>query len=53
MGAHDGAVDHRVFIVGVGRKMLEDTLPHAGGGPTAMTCVHILPGTEPVKATSG
>jgi hypothetical protein len=29
VGAHDGAVDHRVFIVCIGSEMLEDPLPDA------------------------
>jgi hypothetical protein len=35
MGAHDGAVDHRVFVVGICSEMLEYPLPHASFGPTA------------------
>jgi hypothetical protein len=35
MGAHNGAVDHRVFVVGIGREMLENPLPDAGFGPPA------------------
>ena len=34
MGAHDRAVDHGVFIVGVARQMLEKSSPHAGLGPS-------------------
>ena len=35
MGAHNGAVDHRVFIVCICREMLKDALPHSGPGPAA------------------
>jgi hypothetical protein len=31
--AHNGAVDHGVFIVGIGRQNLEHLLPHAARGP--------------------
>jgi hypothetical protein len=27
VSAHDGAVDHRAFVVSVGREMLQDPLP--------------------------
>jgi hypothetical protein len=33
MRAHDGAVDHRVFVVGVGREMQKDPLPDSRPGP--------------------
>jgi len=30
---HDRAVDHRVFVVGIGRQSLEQPLPHSFIGP--------------------
>ena len=35
VGAHDGAVDHRVFVVGARGEMLKHPLPHPAFGPTA------------------
>ena len=43
MSPHDGAVDHRVFVVSFGREMLEDALPDAGFGPAAETPLGVLP----------
>jgi hypothetical protein len=37
MGAHDRAVDHRVFVVGIACEMLEYPLPHTGFCPSANT----------------
>jgi len=34
VGSHDGAVDHRVFIVGVGGEVLKQSLPHARFWPS-------------------
>jgi len=41
VGAHDGAVDHRILIVGI--KRVEDLLPHTGFRPSAKPAVEILP----------
>jgi hypothetical protein len=41
MGANDGAVEHRVFIVGIGGQMLKYPLPDTGFGPTAEAPVHV------------
>jgi len=49
MSAHDGAVDHRVLIVGIGCEMLEYPLPDAGLGPTAEPPMHVLPVAEPLR----
>jgi hypothetical protein len=46
MGAHDGAVNHCIFVVGVRRKKLKDLLPGSGFGPSAEALVHVLPGAE-------
>ncbi len=46
MGPHNGAVDHRVFVVEVGGKMLKHPLPDTGFGPTAEASVDVLPVAE-------
>ena len=46
MGAHNGAVDHCVFVVGIRRKKLKDLLPDSGFGPSAEALVHVLPVAE-------
>jgi hypothetical protein len=49
MGAHNGAVDHRVFIVGLGREMLKDALPDSGLCPAAEAPMHVLPIAEALR----
>ena len=49
MGAHNGAVDHRIFVVGVGGEMLKYPLPHTAFGPTAEPQVDLCPVTEPLR----
>jgi len=39
--AHDGAVDHGVFIVRIGRQNLEHLLPHAAPGPAGKSRVKL------------
>jgi hypothetical protein len=46
MSLHDGAVDHRVFVVGIGGEMVEDPFPGAGFGPAAEAPVSVLPVAE-------
>src|SRR6185437_14784833 len=46
MGTHDGAVDHRIFVVGVGCEMPEHPLPHAGPGPAAEAPMRVFPIAE-------
>jgi hypothetical protein len=41
MGAHDGAVDHRVLVVGIACEVLEDALPHTRVGPAAEAPMHL------------
>ncbi len=41
MSAHDGAVDHGVFVVGIGSEMLKYPLPDAGFGPAGKPCVDL------------
>ena len=36
-------VDHRIFVVGIGREMLEDPLPDSRLRPPAETPVHVFP----------
>jgi hypothetical protein len=48
MGAHDGAVDHRVFIVGLGSQMLKDPLTDSRFGPPAEAPV-VLPIAKPLR----
>jgi hypothetical protein len=49
MGAHNGAVDHRIFVVGIRRQKLKDLLPDPGFGPSAEALVHVLPVAEPFR----
>jgi hypothetical protein len=49
MSAHDRAVDHGVFIVGVRGQVLEKTLPYSRFRPASVTAVHILPVAEPLR----
>ena len=48
MSAHDGAVDHGVLVVSLGRQMLEQPLPHAGLSPAAEAGLHLDPTAEPL-----
>jgi hypothetical protein len=45
----DGAVDHRVFVVGVGGQVLEHALPHPVLGPTAEPTMGVLPVPEALR----
>ena len=49
MGAHNGAVDHRVFVVGVCGEMLEQPLPDTAFGPTAEPSVDLYPVAKPLR----
>ena len=49
MSAHDGTVDHRIFIVSISREMQEDLLPDTGFGPSAEALMHVLPITEALR----
>ena len=46
MRAHDGAVDHRVFVVGIGCERLKNTRPDAGCGPATEAPMHVFPVAE-------
>jgi hypothetical protein len=41
MGAHDGAVDHCVFVVRVGGQALEQARPHPALGPAREPRMHL------------
>ncbi len=43
VSAHNGTVDHRIFVVGIGREMLEDPLPDSRLRPLAEAPVHVFP----------
>ena len=40
VGAHDGGVDHRIFVVGVLGQMIEDCFPDPASGPPAESRMH-------------
>ena len=49
VGPHDGAVNHRIFVVGVGGEVLEEALPHSFLGSTAEPLVGVLPIAKPLR----
>ena len=49
VGAHNGAVAHRIFVVGVCCEMLKHPLPATTFGPTAEPSVDLCPLTEPLR----
>ena len=49
MSPHDGAVDHRVFVIAIGCQVRKDALPYAGFGPPAEPPVRILPVAEALR----
>ena len=48
MGAHDGAVDHCLFIVRLCGQPLKNALPDPGFSPTADATVNVLPALRQV-----
>lgn len=46
VGAGDGAVDHRVFVVGIRGEMLERPFPDAGLRPAAEAAMRVVPASE-------
>src|SRR3954470_7988585 len=48
MRAHEGRVDHGVFVVGGDRQVLEHPLPYAGLGPATEAGLHRDPTAEPL-----
>jgi hypothetical protein len=54
MATHDGAVDHRVFVVGILGEVLENPPPDTGFCPAAEATMHVLPVAEAFrKVTPG
>ncbi len=49
MNAPDLVADHHIFIVGIGRQMLEKTPPDASLGPAAEAAVDVFPITETLR----
>jgi hypothetical protein len=49
MGAHDGRIDHRVFVVGIRGQMLEHALPNARLGPTGKARMNRFPRPEALR----
>jgi hypothetical protein len=49
MGAHDGAVDHRVFVVGIRGKILKHPLPDTSLRPSAEAPMHLDPVAKPLR----
>jgi hypothetical protein len=49
MGPHDGAIDYRVFVVGVRAQALEQPGPDAALGPLTEPGMHRLPRAEPLR----
>ena len=49
VGAHDGGIDHGVFVVGVFGQMLEDFFPYAARGPAAETRMHHAEIAKPLR----
>src|SRR6202046_2701797 len=49
MRAHDGCVDHRVFVVRIIGQSFEKTLPNAFFRPARKPRVDVLPGSKPLR----
>src|SRR5271170_1251019 len=49
MRPHNGAVEHRIFVVGIGGEMLEDLLPDPGFGPPSEPAMGILPVAQALR----
>jgi len=49
VGPHNGAVDHGVFVVGVGGQVLKHPLPDRLLGPAAEAPVGVLPIAEALR----
>src|SRR4029077_5486970 len=46
MSAHNGGVDHHVFVVGIARQQSENALKNPAFRPSAETLMHALPRAE-------
>jgi hypothetical protein len=40
VSAHDGGIDHGIFVVGIACQMLENSLPDTANGPSAESRMH-------------
>jgi hypothetical protein len=49
VGPHDDAVDHRMFIVGIGGQVLEHALPDPVVGPATEPPMRVLPVAEALR----
>jgi hypothetical protein len=49
MGAHNSAVDHRIFVVGGLGEMLKHTLSDTRFGPSAEAPFHVLPVAQTLR----
>ena len=49
MNAHDSAVDHRVFIVGVGRQIFKSPVPDTLRGPMTEAPMGVYPVPAPLR----
>jgi hypothetical protein len=46
MSAHDGGIDHHVFVIGVACQQIENSIKNAAFRPSAKALMHDLPVTE-------
>ena len=49
VGAHDGAVDHRIFVVSLSGEAPERAFPNAGDGLAAEASLHLGPVPETLR----
>jgi hypothetical protein len=49
MSAHNGGVDHHVFVIGVARQRLENPLKNPALRPATETLMHALPIAEALR----
>jgi hypothetical protein len=52
VSTHNGAVEHRVFVVGLGSQVFEQAQPYAMLGPAAEAPMNILPVAERLQERS-
>jgi hypothetical protein len=43
MGTHDGSINHHVFVIGIARQQLENSIENAAPCPSTKALVHDLP----------
>ena len=49
VGSHNGAVDHRVFVVAIAWQVVKDALPDPGFGPATEPSLRVLPVAESLR----